>query len=335
MGTLSAADLVGRVVASKYKITRADALPGRGEGAGAVRCEARALDDVSASASGDVWLWIAPWVDQARFGGVAAVVHGWQHVNTARLIDWGDDRALGRFWAYEGQQGVWLGDLIAQSGPLPWRRALDLTAQVLRALWHAHEHQLTPPGMSADLIHVVPAPVGAHSMRDSVRVLGLGWGVARERGDDLSDVGALLGAMLAREEGAQGGGFDQAPRDIEVLLQRLCCADLGQRLVSARDALDLIDALIEGRPLHTLTAHEVLSTARNVEVALEVQGSIDKTFALDAERLAELSPQPSVRAPQPERGEGGGGSPNVLLGAAVMAAVTALGAALFFALRAP
>jgi hypothetical protein len=334
MGTLSAADLVGRVVASKYKITRADALPGLGDGAGAVRCEARALDDVSASASGDVWLWIAPWVDQARFAGVAAVVHGWQHVNTARLIDWGDDRVLGRFWAYEGQQGVWLEDLIAQSGPLPWRRALDLTAQVLRALWHAHEHQLTPPGVSADLVHVVPAPVGAHSMRDSVRVLALGWGVGRERGDDLSEVGALLGAMLAQEEGAQGRGFDQAPRDIDVLLQRLCCADLGQRLVSARDALDLIDALIEGRPLHTLTAHEVLSTARNVEVALEVQGSLDKTFALDAERLPDLSPQRGALAPQPERVVGGE-LPNVLLWAAVLAAVTALSAALFFALRAP
>lgn len=362
---ITADALQGHVVASKYRVTGSvESLEG------AWRAEASTLG-VSAAR---VWLWISkgdPAPSLEHLQHAAAVVHGWQHINTARLIDWGNDAALGRFWVYEAHEGVWLSELLAQSAPLPWRRALDVTAQVLRALWHAHEHQLCAALLSPGCVHVIPGGgIGLDAHRDALRVLGLGWLPSSEdpRADqsrDLLRVGVLLFEMLAghppfvtSDGKAQWPPPDEAssapelphiqhpgaPASLEAFVHALLALDSETRPASARAALDLMDAISEGRPFRALTDHKVMSTARNVEVPPDVQDAPAETLALAPDALpallAALEGQgPSTTPPQaplaPTPTAALTRRPlNWWLWCAASAALIAVSMALFFALRA-
>ncbi|PIE17238.1 MAG: hypothetical protein CSA66_06300 [Proteobacteria bacterium] len=62
-----------------------------------------------------------------------------RHTNTIRVTDFGVDD--GTFYlVMEYLDGRPLSDVIRDQGPLPWRRAAHIAAQVLKSLWEAHEH---------------------------------------------------------------------------------------------------------------------------------------------------------------------------------------------------
>ncbi len=364
---ITADALRGHVVASKYRITSAvESLEGTSL-EGAWRAEAATLGTSDFGAR--VWLWIGEAAGLDHLRQAAAVVHGWQHINTARLIDWGNDAALGRFWVYEAHEGVWLSELLAASAPLPWRRALDLTAQILRALWHAHEHQLFAPLLSPGCIHVIPGGgIGLDAHRDALRVLGLGWLPSEDpRADqsrDLLRAGVLLFEMLTghppfvtsdgralwpppREASSAPSALPtierpDAPRALEAFVHALLALDAETRPASARTALDLMDAISEGRPFRALTDHKVMSTARNVEVPPDVQDAPAATLALDPDALPSLLASPEVQgAPptaaavsSPPLAAPASKAMNWLLWCAAAAALIAVSMALFFAFRA-
>jgi serine/threonine-protein kinase len=74
----------------------------------------------------------------ARFSREIVALRTLRHENTARFIDFGRTRAGLRFLVMEYVSGVTLGELVANEGALPTRRALLLVAQLCGAIAEAH-----------------------------------------------------------------------------------------------------------------------------------------------------------------------------------------------------
>lgn len=75
---------------------------------------------------------------EARFSREIIALRSLHHENTARLVDFGRTLEGLRFFAMEYVAGMTLGDLVAQNGPLPARRALALLRQLCGAMAEAH-----------------------------------------------------------------------------------------------------------------------------------------------------------------------------------------------------
>jgi len=135
-GTVFDDPLLGREVAGKYRIVKR---LGSG-GMGAVY-QARHLET-----GGDVALKVLHGTalgDESairRFRLEAQNAAALRHVNTIRVIDFGVDAGL-FYLVLEYLDGRPLADLLLSEGPLPWRRAVHITRQVLKSLWEAHEHE--------------------------------------------------------------------------------------------------------------------------------------------------------------------------------------------------
>ena len=92
-----------------------------------------ALKVIQPSADGE-----AARVFEERFLAEAGIAAALQHPGIVVVHDVGRDPATGTLWiALELLRGQTLAELAA-AGPLDWRTALALVAQVARALHHAH-----------------------------------------------------------------------------------------------------------------------------------------------------------------------------------------------------
>jgi serine/threonine-protein kinase len=76
---------------------------------------------------------------QKRFFLEASVTAKLRHPNTVTVIDYGKTDDGIYYIAMEYLEGLTLGQLLTQSGPLPWARALNITQQIARSLREAHK----------------------------------------------------------------------------------------------------------------------------------------------------------------------------------------------------
>ncbi len=75
---------------------------------------------------------------QKRFEREAEILQQFRHPNIVRFLAWGKFRGTW-YIAMEFIQGTTLEKLLQESGPIPWREAVDLAIQVCDALQYAHE----------------------------------------------------------------------------------------------------------------------------------------------------------------------------------------------------
>ncbi|WP_426754509.1 serine/threonine protein kinase [Myxococcus sp. Y35] len=75
---------------------------------------------------------------QKRFFLEASVTAKLRHPNTVTVIDYGKTEDGIYYIAMEYLEGLTLGQLLTQLGPLPWPRALNITQQIARSLREAH-----------------------------------------------------------------------------------------------------------------------------------------------------------------------------------------------------
>jgi serine/threonine protein kinase len=76
---------------------------------------------------------------QKRFFLEASVTAKLRHPNTVTVIDYGKTDDGIYYIAMEYLEGLTLGQLLTQVGPLPWARALNITQQIARSLREAHK----------------------------------------------------------------------------------------------------------------------------------------------------------------------------------------------------
>ncbi|MCK8503009.1 MULTISPECIES: serine/threonine protein kinase [Myxococcus] len=76
---------------------------------------------------------------QKRFFLEASVTAKLRHPNTVTVIDYGKTDDDIYYIAMEYLDGLTLGQLLTQVGPLPWARALNITQQIARSLREAHK----------------------------------------------------------------------------------------------------------------------------------------------------------------------------------------------------
>ncbi|MFP2930380.1 protein kinase domain-containing protein, partial [Pyxidicoccus sp. 3LG] len=76
---------------------------------------------------------------QKRFFLEASVTAKLRHPNTVTVIDYGKTDDGIYYIAMEYLEGLTLGQLLTQVGPIPWPRALNITQQIARSLREAHK----------------------------------------------------------------------------------------------------------------------------------------------------------------------------------------------------
>jgi len=77
-----------------------------------------------------------------RFRREAQNAASLSHANTVRVTDFGEDGGQ-LYLVMELVDGEALDGLLRREGALPWRRVTAIAAQVLKALWEAHDHPRT------------------------------------------------------------------------------------------------------------------------------------------------------------------------------------------------
>jgi tetratricopeptide (TPR) repeat protein len=101
---------------------------------------------------------------RARFERESRAAQAIQHPNVVRLLDWGEHQG-GPCLVFEFVDGGSLADRIHREGPLPWREAVGVAADVARGLHAIH---------TAGLIHRDVKPENVLLSKDAAKVADLG-----------------------------------------------------------------------------------------------------------------------------------------------------------------
>ena len=119
-----------------------------------------------------------------RFLAEARAAAGLAHPAVVMVHDVGRDPGTGRpFIAFERLRGRPLDDLVREDGPLPWRRALEVAAQVARALHLAHER---------GIVHRDIKPANIMVLNDGQPKI-LDFGIAKLPASELTSTGQFMG----------------------------------------------------------------------------------------------------------------------------------------------
>ena len=119
-----------------------------------------------------------------RFLAEARAAAGLAHPAVVMVHDVGRDPGTGRpFIAFERLRGRPLDDLVREDGPLPWRRALEVAAQVARALHLAHER---------GIVHRDIKPANIMVLDDGQPKI-LDFGIAKLPASELTSTGQFMG----------------------------------------------------------------------------------------------------------------------------------------------
>ncbi len=129
-----------------------------------------------------------------RFAREARAAAGLNHPNIVAIYDRGQFEGS-YYIAMEYLDGETLKDVIVREGPLPERRAIDITLQLLAALRFAHRREI---------IHRDVKPHNVMVLRDG-RVKVADFGIARAGDSEMTEAGSIVGtAQYLSPEQARG-----------------------------------------------------------------------------------------------------------------------------------
>ena len=129
-----------------------------------------------------------------RFAREARAAAGLNHPNIVAIYDRGQSEGS-YYIAMEYLDGETLKDVILREGPLPERRAIDITLQLLAALRFAHRREV---------IHRDVKPHNVMVLRDG-RVKVADFGIARAGDSEMTEAGSIVGtAQYLSPEQARG-----------------------------------------------------------------------------------------------------------------------------------
>jgi serine/threonine-protein kinase len=221
-----------------------------------------------------------------RFFLEASLTAKLKHPNTIQIIDYGEVGDEVFYIAMEYLEGQTLSAVLTRTGPLPWKRALNIAQQIARALREAHR---------AGIIHrdLKPANVmlvEEDNSHDLVKVLDFGLVKAyKEENNDVSShspemtqAGVILGsAQYMAPEQAHGHGDPRA--DIYSLGVVLYHMLMGRPPFTARDSMDVIVQH------HTQPPPPFRQVRPQLEVPPEVEGLVMRCLAKKPEgRFADM-----------------------------------------------
>ena len=180
-------------------------------------------------------------VFEERFLAEARIAAALQHPGIVVVHDVGRDPASGTlFIALELVRGQTLAELAA-AGPLDWRTALPLVAQVARALHHAHRHGVVHRDVKpANVVSAALRRSEGHGLRDRA---------AGERAAAPDHHGPVhRHAPLHRPGAGEDRGRGRPRRHLLAGLGRLHAPDGARRLHGAHDSRDRAPRRVRGAP---------------------------------------------------------------------------------------
>jgi len=184
---------VGRILARKYQI---DAPIGRGAAATVYRATHKDLRR-------QVAVKILHAENQSetqfirRFKAEALTASKLEHINVTRIIDFGEERGE-LYLVMELVNGRTLEAILAEEGPLPPRRVVDIGIQVCRALVFAHAQGVIHRDIKPENVMIVPDADDDGEPCDLVKVCDFGLAKLRDPGDgesvEITVSGTLCGS---------------------------------------------------------------------------------------------------------------------------------------------
>lgn len=184
---------VGRVLAGKYQI---DAPIGSGAAATVYRAthkdlrRAVAVKILHAENQGETQFI-------RRFKAEALTASKLEHVNVTRIIDFGEERGE-LYLVMELVKGRTLEAILAQEGPMPAKRVVDIGIQVCRALVFAHGQGVIHRDIKPENVMIVPDADDDGEPCDLVKVCDFGLAKLRDPGDgesvEITVSGTLCGS---------------------------------------------------------------------------------------------------------------------------------------------
>jgi len=142
-----------------------------------------------------------------RFTREASAMRRLTHVNIVELYDFVRERDGSLYLAMEYLEGPSLSKILKERGPLPAAEAVSLCLPVLSALEAAHKVGVIHRDIKPDNIVLSTQRDGN---KESTRIKVVDFGVARLKGESVTDAGQALGtpAYMAPEQ-AQGNDIDE------------------------------------------------------------------------------------------------------------------------------
>ncbi len=216
-----------------------------------------------------------------RFKSEALTASKLEHVNVTRIIDFGEERGE-LYLVMELVVGRSIEAVLAEQGPLPPKRVIDIGIQACRALAFAHGHGVIHRDIKPENIMLVPDVDDDGQPTDLVKVCDFGLAKLRGGGEEITSAGMLCGSPAYMSPEQTRGDELDARSDIYALGVTMFEALTG---ALPHEAFDIAELFVKKC---TASPRKVSAIVEGVSPALEKV--IDRAMSIDPH-----SRQPSAR----------------------------------------